>query len=194
MDELDDITDEERALAEALAEQLSPSASFKDEMATHRQELGVLQDHAALLQLSEKWEARPAALVRGRADVLAHTKERATRQARRSRWLFWMPVPVALALLFTFTRGGMESPLHVAHQRASSPAPTEMKSSEEDGFEPLPPRYHVGQTPASLLRAQAEVLKQREIGADRNQARAALEREMRQYRGTLIASLEFGGR
>ena len=73
-------------------------------------------------------------------------------------------------------------------------SPAEKETSDEDGFEPLPPRYHLGQTPSSLLKAQAEVLKSRDIGSERTQARAALEREMRLYRGTLIASLELGGR
>lgn len=195
MDELNDITDEERALANELARELaSPSRSTASDPHEKSGELASLRAHATLLRASPSWEPSAEVLARVRTDLQSRTVKRPTRTWARLRWYFWLPLPAALAFFFSVSNKSLEPVDPNEPARASAPASAEWKASDDEEFKPLPPRYHLGQTPASLLKAQAKVLQHREVGAERNEARASLEREMRRYRGTLLAGLELGGR
>lgn len=210
MDELDDISEEERSLAAKLAEQLDGEEVSEGSIAE-------LEGSLALLQNFKKFELSEEAQSRGRSEVEKWAKARRSEGARTTdglrRWWFWLPMPaVAAAALLVFLNHSPDQSEHtLATQDARLTAPGQADRlekpsarsakisrsealSDEAHFEKLSPRYHAGETPPALLRAQASVLAEREPGIAQEAARAEFDRQMRAYRGQLIASLELGGR
>lgn len=200
MDEVDDVSEEERVLAEKLAAHLDgelvPDASFEE-----------LAAPLALLLNFEHFSMNEEARARGRSEVDNRAKapaanprpEKSEKTARKWRFLYWVPVPsvAALILALELTGGPGEEALETKTPPpgvAATGQPHPDPEKDEAGFEPALPRYHIGETPRALLSAQAAVLAQREPGQAKEEARHEFERQMRAYRGQLIASLEVGGR
>lgn len=211
MDEFDDISEEERVLAAKLALRLE-GEELSDES------LGELEGSLALLQNFKKFELDDEVQQRGHSEVEQWAKEQRSEERQKTdwlRWLYWLPMPaVAAAALFVFLNRSTNQMEHsVATQDAPLAAPWQTDGAEraaarsaeirqskaeapsdESSFEKLSPRYHAGEVPPELLRAQASVLAKREPGNAQEAARAEFDRQMRAYRGQLIASLETAGR
>lgn len=183
MTDFDDVTDEELRLAAELATQLEGNGPLHDLPED-------LRSPISLLTNIDSFELSPEAHLRGRAEIEKRVAADAKGPSLPSvgpawpkwRLLYWLPLPTAAVLVLVFLTFGPSE-----RHETSKPA-------SEAGFSPLPPRYHVGETPSALLSAQAAVLAERTPGQQREKARAEFERQMRAYRGQLIASLEVGGR
>ncbi len=187
MDEIGDLTEEELELAAEFAELLESSDEDAESIA-----LRSLKDAAVLLQQSERWELNSSSQRRGREEVekwAATPPPSKQTHVTRSRWVWWLPLP-ALAMLVGVIQISPKAKMgEPAVPQVRAPA-----TDGEDGFERVEPRFHAGEISPALLSAQAAVLSQRTPGAAREEARRTYEREMRAYRGELIASLEVGGR
>lgn len=217
MDDFDDVTDEERRLAAALVELLEEKSERHDLPEA-------LTAPLSLLTNIKRFELDPGALTRGRAEIHnrvekpenGRDQKSATAALPKWRLLYWLPLPAVAALVLVFStlrppekQGAetYEAGRMSEAKRANTPGTTnnsrgaslEMRAAssadhDEAGFSPLPSRYHVGETPRALLSAQAAVLAARDPGQEKEKARDEFERQMRAYRGQLIASLEVGGR
>lgn len=211
MDELDDISEEERALAAQLA-------SFSEGDASSDAPLTELEQPLALLKNFDRFELSETARGRGRDEVERWAKSPRGAERKKAsglhRWFYWLPMPaVAAAAVFVFLSRGTSrndddipqaAVLSEARQAEGVDKPSAIsensslvagdRTDSEADFKKLSPRYHVGETPAALLRAQATVLAERAPGLEREAARDEFERQMRAYRGQLIASIETGGR
>jgi hypothetical protein len=213
MDDFDDISEEEQRLAAELKELLEGSRHDSDDLVE-------LEPQLALLKNFDHFELSASALNRGRADVekqalVSRATGGATAKARR-RWFYFLPASavaaaaLAMGLLSRSTTDRVDPVATYATDSELPHAPSPVSPSkrsplaknsanrsaadDEADFAKLAPRYHAGETPRALLHAQAAVLARREPGKAKQDARQEFERQMRAYRGQLIASIELGGR
>ena len=185
MPELDDITEEELALAERLARELDEG---------HEPEDASLAQSIALLKASQDWEPHQAQLRRTRADVEQWADkaqvEARQRAPKRLLWLAWLPLPAVALLALVYglkQQNAAEPPLA---QKTADTEPGE--SAEADPMAAASAeRWHAGEVPAGLLQAQAELLAAR--SAKKPFDRSRFDREMSHYRAQLLARVEMEG-
>lgn len=198
MDDFESTNEDERRLAAQLGEHLESASQVGGSLAE-------LASPNALLENSEHFELSADARRRGRAEVddwINQPSRPETKKGRvRYQWFYWLSVPAiavaALTIGYSFTSPSLtEQRAETAAASANSAARNVERSfiKPEVGFKKLSPRFHAGETPRALLRAQAAVLTERKPGKAQQEARDEFDRQMRAYRGQLIASLEVAGR
>lgn len=220
MDEFDDPTEEEEKLAAEFARDHDSNLEDEPWQLRSLRETVTLLENSERWELDSAARQRGLEEIQ-KWTATSPTQERKT-DRRKVRWLFWLPLPslavLALALwlapdsrnsAFFDSTAPQRSELaevslreapeqhaakELAEAPASAPGADAAPRDTEEGFEKVPPRYHAGQISPRLLKAQAAVLSERAPGKAKDEAKQAFEREMRAYRGQLIASLEVGGR
>lgn len=199
-DDFDHISEEERRLAAEFARHLE-GGDRSEGAVTPTGSLDDLTSPIALLKNVDRFELRTDALRRGRAELEEWAKEGNRAESPKARvlrrWFYWLPVTAiaVAAMALGLRREGTESANHTTTAtNLTLERAARHEGESEPGFEKLSPRFHAGQTPQALLRAQAAVLTEREPGRAQEEARDEFDRQMRAYRGQLIASLEVKGR
>ncbi len=181
-------TADEAKLAEALARALDEPRAERDRGGEH---LGGLLETATLVKASRHFELpeeRKQSL-RVELDTLLAERDEARAGRKKTTGLWWRLSLLAAGVAGVFATvriaSHAEAPEKVA---ATEPAAAVATATGA----PAPPANAGATPPPALLRAQAAALAKAAVPSDAADAesRAALDRELRTYRSTLMASLD----
>lgn len=210
-DDLDDVSEEELAVARELAARLdddfagakraadSRSATGRD--STERN-LGALVSQTALLKGRDQFDPDPRMLRAGRARVLElaaeHAKKRAPTEPARAWWSriwLWAPLPAVILLALGYGMSDAGQPLREAAvaSKQSDASDLEQPTRPPESAPPSPDADASpggARPPSSVLRAQATLLAAKAEGKADARAEALFEEQMRGYRAQLLARLD----
>jgi hypothetical protein len=201
-DDLDDISEEELALAAELAQRVDDSVGGAKRSAASRststrdsteRNIGLLVTQTALLKAQDQFEPKEQSLREGREEVLRFATKHARKGAASdastfwwSRIWIWAPLPAAALLALAYGMSDAGQPAGEATGVASQ------QEDEQDAEQParLVRAPRASNAPAEVLRAQATYLAAKAGGGEYAEAEARLEEQMRGYRAELLARLD----
>jgi hypothetical protein len=183
-------TADEAKLAEALARALEEPRAERERGGEH---LGGLLETATLVKASRHFELpeeRKKSL-RVELDALLAERDAARATRKKTTGLWWRLSLLAAGVAGVFATVRVASHAE-APERVAATEPASTAATTTTPGSPAPATNDGATPPPALLRAQAAALAKAVVPSDAAgaESRAALDRELRTYRSTLMASLD----